>query len=110
MLKCYSIFDDKAQYFNVPFFSASEGIALRDFGDLCNDSRSVVSRHPEDYHLYCLAEFDDDKGLFTSLPQPVFVAHALSMLHLRPGQPLNDDDTAVEPVQPGGTDDMPSQS
>ena len=39
MLKAYSIFDDKGEIFNVPFFKTTDGLALRDFADLC----SVIS-------------------------------------------------------------------
>lgn len=84
MLRVYSVFDDKAELFRTPFFEVNDGVAMRDFGSLCNDSRSVVGMHPEDFHLYCLGTFDDDKGLFELEPQPRFVTHAVNMLNVTP--------------------------
>lgn len=80
MLKSYSVFDDKVSCFNTPFFSPSEGAAVRSFGDLTNDSRSTVRQHPADYHLYFVGTFDEDTGFFTPVDKPTFVAHALSLV------------------------------
>lgn len=82
MLKIYSIMDDKAQSFNTPFFAVNDLVASRSFSDLCNDARSTVSQHLDDFHLYCLGEFDTDKGLLVPLDMPVFVAHALQMARI----------------------------
>ena len=82
MLRVYSIFDDKAQVFNTPFFSINHGTALRAFGDLCNDTRSSISRYPQDFHLYCLGEFDEDKGCIVNAEHPEFIAHAVNMVHI----------------------------
>lgn len=80
MLKAYSIFDDKGEIFNVPFFKTTDGLALRDFADLCSDSRSTVARHPEDYHLYVIGEFEETSGKMTAYDTPTFLAHALTMI------------------------------
>lgn len=77
MLKIYSIMDDKAQVFNTPFFAVNDMVATRSFCDLCNDTRSTVSQHLGDYHLYALGEFDDDKGLLKPYDIPTFVCHAM---------------------------------
>lgn len=77
MLKVYSILDDKAQCFNTPYFAQNDLVACRSFGDLCNDSRSLVSQHLGDFHLYCLGEFDDEKGILKPYDMPNFISHAL---------------------------------
>lgn len=77
MLKVYSILDDKAQCFNTPYFAQNDLVASRSFSDLCNDSRSLVSQHLGDFHLYCLGEFDDEKGFLKSYDMPAFICHAM---------------------------------
>lgn len=77
MLKVYSILDDKAQCFNTPYFAQNDLVAGRSFSDLCNDSRSLVSQHLGDFHLYCLGEFDDEKGILESYDMPIFICHAM---------------------------------
>lgn len=77
MLKVYSIFDDKAQCFNTPYFAQNDLVASRSFSDLCNDSRSLVSQHLGDFHLYCLGEFDDEKGVLNPYDTPSFICHAM---------------------------------
>lgn len=91
MLKVYSILDDKAQCFNTPYFAQNDLVASRSFSDLCNDSRSLVSQHLGDFHLYCLGEFDDEKGILKSYDMPIFICHAMQYANV--GRSDGDGDT-----------------
>lgn len=85
MSKVYSVFDDKAEVFNVPFFATNDNVAIRSFADACNDSRQLMSRYPHDFHLYCLGEFDEDKGVIVNGDKPVFLVNAVSLVNLPVG-------------------------
>lgn len=78
-MKVFSIFDKKAEIFNTPFFQLNDRVAVRSLCDLCADSRSFVSKHPEDYALYCLGDFDDRSGAIASAV-PVIVAEATACM------------------------------
>lgn len=82
MSKVYSIFDDKAQVFNLPFYCSNDAMAIRAFADAINNSGRLESRFPEDFHLYCLGEFNDDKGVFECGNTPVFLANGISLVRL----------------------------
>lgn len=56
----FSVFDIKAAVYGTPFFMPREAAAIRAFGDLVNDERSTVSKHPEDYVLFHIGDFEDD--------------------------------------------------
>lgn len=62
--KVFGVRDTKAQAFLQPFFSNSVGAAVRAFGDAVNDGQSPLSKHPGDYMLYELADFNDGVGEF----------------------------------------------
>lgn len=62
-MQVFSIFDKKALVYNTPFFAVNDRVAVRSLCDLCSDSRSFVSKHPEDYALYFLGSFDDSTGV-----------------------------------------------
>lgn len=47
-----------------PFTVPAVGVAVRQFGDEVKSSDSPLSKHPEDYELWRLAMFDEDKGSF----------------------------------------------
>lgn len=72
----YSIFDEKAVAYGVPFFMASNGLAIRAFADLVDDNRSSVNKHPGDYRLYKIGTYNDVTGVLTSII-PEFISHAL---------------------------------
>lgn len=62
--KVVCIRDRAADVFGQPVFVAALGQALRSFGDEINNKESQMSKHPDDYDLYELGEFDDNEGLF----------------------------------------------
>ena len=75
-IQVFSIYDTKAGAYAPPFFMARPELALRTFRDLAADPQSQVNKHPEDYVLYLLGEFDDITGALKSAGQPVQLATA----------------------------------
>lgn len=70
-LKVFAILDTKANTFNVPFFMRSTGEAIRAFTDLANDPQSMVFKHPDDFRLFHIGEFDQELAQFDVPPKPV---------------------------------------
>lgn len=62
MSKIYGVFDVKADAFLHIMVLNTNGQATRGFADVVNDPNSQVSRHPEDYKLMVLADFDESSG------------------------------------------------
>lgn len=69
-LKIVSIFDSKAEVFNTPIFLPTVGMATRMFADQVNEKDSPFQKHPEDYTLFELGEYDSDSGKFENLDTP----------------------------------------
>ncbi|WNK12698.1 MAG: nonstructural protein [Microvirus sp.] len=63
ILKMYSVYDNKAQAYLAPFCCVNNMVALRMFGDSAGDANHMFNRHPLDYHLFEMGEFDDVSGL-----------------------------------------------
>ncbi|WNK13435.1 MAG: nonstructural protein [Microvirus sp.] len=59
----YSVYDNKAQAYLGPFCCVNSMVALRMFGDSASDVNHMFHRHPLDYHLFEVGEFDDQTGL-----------------------------------------------
>jgi len=70
-LKVFSVFDSKVQAYARPFYLRTLPEAVRSFQAACDDSRSELSQHPEDYSLTELGEYDDETGMFTNLRAPI---------------------------------------
>jgi len=64
--KMYSVYDEKAQAFSPPFFLHADGMATRAFSDCVNAPSHHFSKHPYDYTLFRLGEFDDLTGTVVS--------------------------------------------
>lgn len=57
-----------------PFFVPALGGAIRAFGDEINNPQSEMQKHPEDYDLYHLGEFNDNTGEIKQLERPLQIA------------------------------------
>lgn len=66
MLKVYAVKDKAVGAFMAPFFVRSPGEAMRSFVDAVNDKASPFFRHPQDFELYYIAEFDSNDGSIAS--------------------------------------------
>lgn len=64
--KVVCIRDRAVDAFSAPFYSQSVGSAIRSFTDEINrgDANNNMFRHPDDFDLYLLGEFDDATGMF----------------------------------------------
>lgn len=86
----YSVKDLKAGAFALPFFQARDEAAIRSFSDAVQHGDELLRRHPEDFALYCLGEFDDNLGIVAGLETPKLLATAAGVLQeaLRRAPPL----------------------
>ncbi len=55
----FVIYDSKANAYLQPWFLTQQGMAQRAFSDCVNDADHNFGRHPEDYTLFTIGEFDD---------------------------------------------------
>lgn len=58
----YAIYDTKAEFFQRPFFAQTDGIALRAVVDESLRRGSELNKHPSDYIVFAIGEFDDSNG------------------------------------------------
>jgi len=72
VLLMFAVNDVKANAFSAPFFTSTKGLAVRMFSDLAKDSRSSLSKYPDDFKLYLIGEFNDASGAVDS-HKPEFI-------------------------------------
>lgn len=73
--KVCSVRDRAADVYGRPFFTPSTGVAIRSFTDHVNSKDdSEIVKHPSDFELYLLADYDDESGRFECLPAPRMLA------------------------------------
>lgn len=73
----YSIYDTKAEAYYPPFMQTTKGLALRLFTDMANDRNTNVGRHPGDYHLFNIGNWDDGSCQFDILEARVNLGAAI---------------------------------
>jgi len=67
--------DRAADVFNRPFFVPHRNVAIRDFTDEVNRvaGDNQLNKHPDDFDLYLLGEYDDSRGAFVNNEPQVLV-------------------------------------
>lgn len=79
-MKMCSIYDAKAEAWLTPLFFQAVGQAVRSFGDAINQSNSEFNKHPEDYTLFMLGDWDDQRGVLELVQAPVPVARGIDLV------------------------------
>ena len=81
ILNVYSVFDSKLASFGRPWYELTDASAIRVFSDAVNDTQNPNNqwnRHPEDFSLYRLGQFDDENGKIDSaLPVSLVTASVI---------------------------------
>lgn len=79
-MKVYCVYDKKTGVYMFPFFSNHDGDAVRMFMSACKTQDSVLGDYPEDFDLYCIAEFDRDCGEMRPLDAKKFLLAGSSVI------------------------------
>lgn len=63
-----SVYDRASEVYGRPVFVPAKAAAIRSFSDEVNrdEPNNDLRRHPDDFDLYLLAEFDDAQGVFVA--------------------------------------------
>lgn len=83
LVNIYAIYDDAAKAYMQPFFSATDGLAIRAVQKAVDDQNSDFHKHAQDYSLFGIGKFDDSKGTI-SRQNPSLV---ISLQQLKEYQP-----------------------
>lgn len=70
----FSVYDSKAEVYSKPFLMKKPGEAMRLFVNVVNDPQTEMNKHPEDFTLFHLGTFDDEKGTFENKKTPTSMA------------------------------------
>lgn len=65
-LNIYSIYDSASGLYSRPFFTQSDAESVRSFSDIAIDSDHPIGKHPEDYTLFRIGNFDDNTALLNN--------------------------------------------
>lgn len=68
LLKVFSLFDKKVGIHSIPMFFQHEGYFMRAVSEIVADPKTHVGRHPADFDMHYLGQFDDNTGQFSSEP------------------------------------------
>lgn len=80
----YAVYDKRATEYSPMQTYPTHGVAERAFADAVNDNGSNLNRHPEDYNLQHLGEYESETGEITPLKEgPHIIADATQLLKPR---------------------------
>lgn len=83
--KMFTVYDTAAKAYLPPFFLPRVEMAQRIFADAVNSDSHQFGKHPADYTLFLIAEFDDEHA-GVSLQTPEKICTGLEVL-TRPKSP-----------------------
>lgn len=80
----YAVYDTAAQMYLNPMHFNARGLAPRSFADEVNRAHdeNIIFKHPNDFELHFIAEFDTIEGTYITPPKPERVARAIDLAHV----------------------------
>lgn len=76
----FSIFDEKAAAFGMPFFTVNEAMALRMILATARDQNTNIAQFPGDFTLFVIGEWDEDDGRIEMYPAHKSLGTVLQIL------------------------------
>lgn len=80
LLNAYSVYDRKTLTYSPPFFQSADGAAARMLQDLVMDTNTNIGRHPNDFVLFNIGQYDDQKGALLPISPLVHVVDAIALV------------------------------
>jgi len=76
IFKVFAVFDVKSESYALPHFLPSKGQMIRAFADQINAREGtpeygMLAKHPQDFILFEIGDYDDSKALLHPYPAPV---------------------------------------
>lgn len=99
ILRCYSVFDRKALQYMPPFFQSTDGAATRLLSDAVGDPQTNVGRHPADFVLFYIGDYDDQKGQMIPVSPLVHVIDAVALVQKQEPLPFTDNPELQQKMQ-----------
>jgi hypothetical protein len=78
--KVFVVYDSKAEAYLNPFIVRTRGEALRMWVDIVNDDQGPFKKHPGDYTLFEIAEYDSSTAQYRNLEAKSSLGLALDFL------------------------------
>lgn len=75
-----SVRDAAINCFLAPFTAKSTNQAARMFGDAINDTNSEMRKHPEDYDLFVVGEFEEETGELLPRDKPELIVRGKNLV------------------------------
>lgn len=75
-LKVYAIFDAAAKAYGPPMVFHTNGLALREFEDICKNTQSQLHKSPADFSCWEIGEYDTDTAILEAGVAPKALAQA----------------------------------
>lgn len=78
-ISIFAVYDKKAAAYLQPFYFPQKGQAIRAFEDSVKDPQSAFAKHPADYSLFKIGEYDDQTGQIKAATNPEFIEEAINL-------------------------------
>jgi len=79
VVKVYSVYDSKAEAYLPPIFFPTDAAAVRAFGSAVSSPDHDFCKYPEDYTLFAVGEWDEQKGELTGYSTQISIVTARSL-------------------------------
>jgi len=82
-INVYAIYDSKSKFYRFKYECRTHGEALRAFITGANDIKTEIGRHPADFTLFHVAQYEDESATFQNICPPENLGLALHFVEAK---------------------------
>ncbi len=82
-MNLYRVYDTKAEAYQAPIPMATDAVAIRSAAEAVNGEESPMSRHPEDFILFRVANYTETNAAITPC-DPVSITSFIDLVETQP--------------------------
>ena len=68
----FAVYDSSANLYDNPFVAVNKAVAVRSFGQACQDPKTPMNQFPKEFRLALIGIYDDETGVITpNVPEAI---------------------------------------
>ena len=71
----FAVYDSSANLYDNPFVAVNKAVAVRSFGQACQDPKTPMNQFPKEFRLTIIGIYDDETGVIEAkVPEVIATA------------------------------------
>jgi len=82
-MQIFTVYDKKMETYKNLMEFKNQAVMARDLAEIANNPESTLFKHPTDYEVYKVGEFNQQNGILTTKEKPEFITNITDLMETK---------------------------